>query len=76
MTTQTRPGVSSCPPGCKISPHNSKVSIEQNFALSSNVTVLKTNKTTLGISSCLQGWIISPHNSKVSIEQILQFFII
>ena len=31
---KTRPGVSSCPPGCKISPHNSKVSIEQNFASS------------------------------------------
>ena len=27
LILNTRPGVSSCPPGCKISPYNSKVSI-------------------------------------------------
>ena len=31
VTNKTRPGVSSCPPGCNISLHNSNVSIEQNL---------------------------------------------
>ena len=38
LYTSTRPGVSSCPPGCKILPENSKVTIEQNFASCNNVT--------------------------------------
>ena len=32
LTDLTRPGVSSCPPGCKISPCNSTISIEPNCA--------------------------------------------
>ena len=32
------------PPGCKISPHNSKVSIEQNFASSDNIAVVEIIK--------------------------------
>ena len=39
-------GFSSCPTGCKISPHNSKVSIEQNFASSNKVAVVETIKLT------------------------------
>ena len=40
-----RPGVSSCPPGCKISPYNSKVCIEQNLAISKNVALVEACKT-------------------------------
>ena len=43
-TNKTRLGVSSCPPGCIISPHNSKVSIDQFFWNSSNVAVVETIK--------------------------------
>ena len=41
---ETRPGVSSCPPGCKIYPQNSKVSIDQNFASYNNKAVVETIK--------------------------------
>ena len=41
---KTRPGVSSCPPGYKISSQNYRVSIEQNFASSNNVAVVETIK--------------------------------
>ena len=42
---RTRPGVSSCPPGCKISPYNSKVCIEQNLVISKNVALVEAIKT-------------------------------
>ena len=40
-----RPGVSSCPLGCKISPYNSKVCIEQNLVISKNVALVEAIKT-------------------------------
>ena len=42
---ETRPGVSSCPPGFKISPYNSKVSIEQNLDNSKNFALVEAIKT-------------------------------
>ena len=78
---KTRPGVSSCPPGCNRSPHNSKVSIEKNYmviTLSGCLTILAVkiwkklnfDLTRPGVSSCPPpGCKRSPHNSKVSIEQ-------
>ena len=44
LRSTTRPGVSSCPPGCKIYPQNSKVSIDQNFASYNNKAVVETIK--------------------------------
>ena len=38
---ETRPGVSSCPPGCKISPCNSTLSIEPNFTTSNELTLVE-----------------------------------
>ena len=40
-----RPVISSFPPGCKVSPHNSKVSVEQKLAFSNNVALVETTKT-------------------------------
>ena len=42
----TRPGVSSCPPGCKISPCNSIISIAPNFATFDEITLLEYIKCT------------------------------
>ena len=43
----TRPGVSSCPPGCKISPCNSTISIEPNFATFNEITLVESIKYNL-----------------------------
>ena len=39
---RTRPGVSSCPPGCKISLCNSTISIEPNFATFNEITSVES----------------------------------
>ena len=40
----TRQEVSSCPPGCKISPRSSKVHIEQNLASTNSKAVVESIK--------------------------------
>ena len=44
---ETRPGVSSCPPGCKTSPCNSTLSIEPNFATFAEITLVESIKYNL-----------------------------
>ena len=43
----TRPGVSSCPPGCKISSCNSTISIEPNFATFNEIDLVESFKYNL-----------------------------
>ena len=42
--TQTRPEVSSCPSGCKISPCNSTISNEPNFATFNEIPLVESIK--------------------------------